>query len=1012
MLPGVLTLTQQALVVASWPGGGPGGPVFWLVEDEWQLKLAQEALKLWAEQLASSWLAGGDRVAVWPAVQAPRPLVLHRLVLNEPVVILTTIAALTGKAMHPESFRSSIVTVHAGARMRPADLLDRLIPQGFSRATLADQPGLVAVRGGTVDVWLEKQSCTARVEFAAKSVERINLVNVDGKLEPTTSVAITPPSMPAYARAATGLSYLTERSTLLTTPALNAELGFRVNPGVRHVTWTAGADGFGQPVRLYHRRWNELKFDCDSIGADGWQVLALSSQAPELARLLAEHGIADITVASLPESVRGLTGFRDERNHIMVLTDFELLGSRHDVQDRRRKLARATAQALKEGDYVVHVDHGVARFAGLCEKPLDGAVRHYLQLDYAGGGKLYLPVEQADRITRYLGQAHPPLSKLDGGGAWAAALKKVKVEAGELARQILMSAARRQVHGGFGLPDHADEAKLASSFPYQPTPDQQQAVDEILADMRRDAPMDRLLAGDVGFGKTEVAIRAAFKAVRGGKQVAVLCPTTVLATQHLDTFNKRLQPFGVRCVALTRFQTAAEQKAAVKAIREGTADVAIGTHRILSKDVQFSRLGLAIIDEEQKFGVKNKEQLKNLRTGCHVLALSATPIPRTLNMALSGLKDISTIETPPPGRLPIETNVLPYSDDVVKDAIVRELERKGQVYFVSNKVARIKLITEQLQKLVPGARFDIGHGQMPENKLAEVMHRFDEGEVDVLVCSTIVENGLDLANVNTIIIENAPALGLAQAYQLRGRVGRGGKQAFAYFLYPSQKLVGQANERLKALLQHNALGSGFQIAVRDMELRGVGNALGKQQHGPAVSVGLHLYSRLLEETLLGMRDNRPPPDEQEVAVDLPLSAYIPAEVEPDQANRLRLYQQLANEDEAGLQRYADDVHARFVGMPLDALDNLLDVLRLKVLSRAAGVAGVDSTASRGFDGIETRWVRIKLGHDAAVGSALRWMELHPEWEFRAKDAVLRVKQEALGSQLLANIQDALRYLAG
>jgi transcription-repair coupling factor (superfamily II helicase) len=643
---------------------------------------------------------------------------------------------------------------------------------------------------------------------------------------------------------------------------------------------------------------------------------------------------------------------------------------------------------------------------------MDGVARHYLQLDYAGGGKLYLPVEQADRITRYLGQAHPPLSKLDGGGAWSAALKKVKVEAGELARQILLGAAKRQIHSGFALADHPNEAKLAASFPYEPTVDQAQAVKEILSDMCGDEPMDRLLAGDVGFGKTEVAIRAAFKAVCNGKQVAVLCPTTVLATQHLDTFNKRLAPFKVRCVALSRFESAAEQKKAIKEIKEGTVDIAIGTHRILSKDVQFSRLGLAIIDEEQKFGVKNKEQLKNLRTGSHVLALSATPIPRTLNMALAGLKDISTIETPPPGRLPIETNVLPYSDEVVKDAIVRELARGGQVYFVSNKVARIKLIMEQLQHLVPKARFDIGHGQMPENQLAKVMHRFDIGEVDVLVCSTIVENGLDLANVNTIIIENAPALGLAQAYQLRGRVGRGGKQAFAYFLYPSQKLVGQANERLKALLQHNALGSGFQIAMRDMELRGVGNALGKQQHGPAVSVGLHLYSRMLEETLLGMRDNRPPADEAEVAVDLPLSAFIPAEVEPDQANRLRLYQQLANEDEGGLDIYKNEVHTRFVGMPLDPLDNLIEVLRLKVLCRAAAIAGVDSTASRNYDGVEQRWIRLKLGHDAAVGSAQQWVSQHPEWEYKAKENVIRTRQDALGSNLLAKVQEALRFLAG
>lgn len=1010
-LPGVLSLTQQTLMVASWPGR-PTGPVFWVVEDEWALKLVQEGLKLWTEILADSWLKNNPPL-VWPAVQPPKPIVLHKIIGGGPLLILTTIPALLNKVIHPETMRSSIITVHVGARLRLTDFTDKLIQQGFNKSSHANATGLIAVRGSIVDIYLERENCTARLEFGSKTLESILLLNKpDEKGQPVNTLAITPPAMPIYTRSALGLNYLQEKTTLLTSPALRSELGLRLSPAVNHITWQAGSDGYGAPVRLYHRRWNELKFDLSHIIPDNWQVIALSSQRHELTKQFIDHDINGVAICPLPETVRGLTGFRDEKNKIVVLTDLELWGSRSDIQQRHRKLAKATAQALKDGDYVVHVDHGVGRFVGLTEKVIDNINRHYLMLEYAGGGKLYLPVEQADRITRYLGQAHPPLSKLDGGGTWANALKKVRAEAGELARQILLTAARRQIHGGFAMPKHDHETKLAESFPYTETPDQQQALKEVLADMEKDEPMDRLLAGDVGFGKTEVAIRAAFKSVCSGKQVAVLCPTTVLAQQHFDTFNKRLEPFKITIAALTRFQSTAEQKQIVHDIQKGKVDIAIGTHRLLSKDVKFSRLGLAVIDEEQKFGVKDKEQLKNLRMGCHVLALSATPIPRTLNMALSGLKDISTIETPPPGRLPIQTQVLPFSDELVKEAITLELDRGGQIYFVSNKVARIDLIKNQLQKLVPAARFDIAHGQMPEQQLAEVMHRFDDGQVDVLVCSTIIENGLDLPNVNTIIIENAPALGLAQAYQLRGRVGRGGRQAYAYFLYPSQKLVGQANERLKALLQHNALGSGFQIAMRDLELRGVGNALGKQQHGPAVSIGLHLYSRMLEETLLNMRDNRPPSEQMEVAVDLPISAFIPPEIEADQAQRLRLYQQLANEDEVGLERYKTDIHLKFPGMPLDTLDNLLEILRLKLLCHAAAITGVDSTISRNFDGQEQRWIRIKLGHDAALGSVQQFVAQNQQWEYKAKENLIRIRQEQLGGNLLPKLQEAVKFLAG
>jgi len=637
---------------------------------------------------------------------------------------------------------------------------------------------------------------------------------------------------------------------------------------------------------------------------------------------------------------------------IALLSDHELFGRVRRPVTRRGGAGKGLPTVSLEfqpGEIVVHVDHGVARFQGMRLQEMDGAEREYLELEYAEGDRLFVPVESLDRVQKYLGggEGDPTLNRL-GTGAWEKARSRARKSVEDIADDLLKLYAAREARPGFAFePDSAWQSDLESSFPFEETPDQLQAIAEIKADMESDRPMDRLLCGDVGFGKTELALRAAFKAVQSGKQVAMLVPTTILTQQHYLVFKERLKPFPVEIAMLSRFASDEEAAQAIAGIRAGTVDIVIGTHRILQKDVRFKRLGLVIIDEEQRFGVVQKERLKRFRANVDVLTLSATPIPRTLHMAVAGIRDMSVIQTPPEDRQPIKTYVTPDEDELVTQVVHREIDRGGQVYFLHNRVRTIQRAAERIRTLNPQARVAIGHGQMEEDELARVMLAFNRGEYDVLVCTTIIESGLDIPNVNTILVEHADRFGLSQLYQLRGRVGRSGKRAYCYLLYdPTRSLTETADKRLDVMSGLHELGMGFKIALRDLEIRGAGNLLGSEQHGAIAAVGFEMYVQMLGHAVSQMRAG----GDQDLVADalstpemnlsLPLDHFIPRSYIRDERLRLQAYRELAAaEDEAGLDGLLRSLRDRY-GAPPDQLHNLAYSLRVKLRGQRIGLRSV------------------------------------------------------------------------
>ncbi|HOQ99884.1 MAG TPA: transcription-repair coupling factor [Anaerolineae bacterium] len=728
-----------------------------------------------------------------------------------------------------------------------------------------------------------------------------------------------------------------------------------------------------QPGLRYGGRMKQALDDVRRVLEAGGRAVLVSRQTARLRELLAElnlsvyprEAIIAVPPAGSLTMVQGSLseGWALAGERLAVLTDAELYGWRRS-QPRRQRRARALAPEaffadLREGEYVVHMDHGVGIYRGLVRKTAGDTEREYLEVEYQGGDRLFVPAQQVDRLTRYVGgEAHEVTLQRLGTADWAQIKARTRRAVEDIARDLLELYATREVVPGHAFAsDNQWQLELEESFPYDETRDQLQALSEVKGDMEKPKPMDRLICGDVGYGKTEVALRAAFKAVMDGRQVAVLVPTTVLAQQHYYTFEERLRAFPVKVEMLSRFRTHQEQKGILEELEAGTIDIIIGTHRLIQRDVKFGNLGLLIVDEEQRFGVGHKERLKRLRREVDVLTLSATPIPRTLYMALTGVRDMSTINTPPEDRLPIRTQVVEYDEGLVRKAILRELDRGGQVFFVHNRVQGIYQMTQQLQRLVPEASFCVGHGQMDEGELARVMLDFAAGRYDVLVCTTIIESGLDIPNVNTIIINRADRFGLAQLYQLRGRVGRSANRAYAYLLYNRhQQLTPVAGRRLEALLEAAELGAGFQIAMRDLEIRGAGEMLGPEQHGHIVAVGFDLYCRMLAQAIKRLKaavDSGQAAEpaaltaaEGGVVVDLPLSAHLPESYVADTALRLRLYRRLAEvgqpEEVEALQQ---ELAERFGPLPA-AVQNLLYLLRLKVLATRAGVAAV---ATEGHD---------------------------------------------------------------
>ncbi len=684
--------------------------------------------------------------------------------------------------------------------------------------------------------------------------------------------------------------------------------------------------------------------------ADGYRVVVAADgegSALRLGDLLRDQGLdLPVEVGALDRGCV-LTGAK-----LAVLAEPDLTGRRraHRAPRPRKRDTAGFFDGLNPGDHVVHHQHGVARYAGMVKRAIGGVERDYLLLEYRGDDKLYVPSDQIDAVRHYTGGDSPSLSKL-GGGDWSKTKARVRAEVDAVAQELVVLYQTRLHSEGHAFPlDTPWQRELEDAFPYRETPDQLKAIEDVKADMEAPTPMDRLVCGDVGFGKTEVALRAAFKAVQDGKQVAVLVPTTLLATQHFQTFSERFAAFPVRVEVMSRFLTAGQAKAVAAGVTGGEVDVVIGTHRLLSADVQFKDLGLLVVDEEQRFGVTHKEQIKQLATDVDVLTLSATPIPRTLELSLTGIRDLTLLNTPPAERQPILTYVGEYDDRAVAESIRRELLREGQVFFVHNRVKDIEATAAHLRELVPEARIAVAHGQMDEGTLEKVVLDFWEGRFDVLVCTTIIESGIDMPTVNTLVVDRADRLGLGQLHQLRGRVGRSGQRAYAYLFHPRDvRLTEDAYERLKTIGEATELGSGFRIAMRDLEIRGAGSLLGTGQSGHIAAVGYDLYVQMVHEAVQELK-GEPVREPAEVKLDLPLDAHLSADYVPKEDLRLEAYRRLS---EVTRQAEVDDIRAewedRYGPIP-EAAARLLDVARLRAEAHRLGVREINVTKGPAFGG--------------------------------------------------------------
>lgn len=706
----------------------------------------------------------------------------------------------------------------------------------------------------------------------------------------------------------------------------------------------------------YHGQLDLLIEDIKSKKQNGYRTLILSGTRPRGERLvdtLRDRGVEAHYSDSVDSIGFGevvvtfgnlLKGYEYPEFKVCVISDQEVFGKAKRKTSKRVSKQKGASKIksfaeLKPGDYVVHTNHGIGVYKGIKQIEVQGKKRDYLDITYDKGDQLYVPVDQLDLVQKYIGSEGkaPKVNKL-GGSEWTKAKAKARKSINEIAGDLVKLYASRATLKGYKFSkDTPWQRQFEDEFPFQETPDQLTSLEEIKKDMESDKPMDRLICGDVGYGKTEVALRAAFKAVMDGKQVAFLVPTTILAEQHYTNMKKRFSDFPMRIDMISRFRTTAQQKTTLKAVKEGNVDILVGTHRLVSKDIEFKDLGLLIIDEEQRFGVTQKEKIKSLKKNIDVVTLSATPIPRTLHMSLTGVRDISVIETPPEERYPIQTYVVEYNDQLIKDAILREINRKGQVYFVYNRVEDIKNMASYLQKLVPEANVGIAHGQMTERELEDVMMKFMDNEINILVCTTIIETGIDIQNVNTIIIYDSDRMGLSQLYQLRGRVGRSDRIAYAYFTYRKDKILTEvAEKRLKALKDFTELGSGFKIAMRDLEIRGAGNMMGSAQHGHMATIGYDLYCRMLEDTIKLIKGDIEK-EPIETVMDVKVDAYIPDKYIDDEIQKIEVYKKIAAIDSFDdLMDIKEELEDRFSTIP-DPVYNLMNIAYIRSMAKDFGI---------------------------------------------------------------------------
>ncbi|HEY3064231.1 MAG TPA: transcription-repair coupling factor [Methylomirabilota bacterium] len=928
------------------------------------------------------WRGGHHREA-----DAERALICRRLLAGEPLLVVATPSALATPLPSQADFTSRTLRLGMRDSLDRELLLEALERAGYERADTVVEVGQWSVRGGIVDIFPPSHPSPARLEFFGDDIESIRLFDPTSQRSVTSLdelvvlpldsppddeagpaeglVAYLPPSAPVIVDSPRLLEEEASPDAPTRVP-VSVRLGGRPRLELALLSGTASADGDDavaevvldtQSVPQYAGKFRELTAEITRWRMEGFRVALVAAdehQGQQLHQILREHQLEATMAATLGDPV-GLaivvgdcsSGFSIPALGLVVLTEQEIFGARRRSL-RRPKYQRGSPVTaftdLAAGDLVVHEDHGIGRYLGLRTMRVGDKDGDFLLLEYAEGNQLFLPVERLELISKYLG-GETDAARLDrlGGAAWQRVKESVRAALREMAEGLLKLYAERAVAEGYVVsPDTPWQHEFEAAFRFEETADQLKAIEDVKRDMETAQPMDRLVAGDVGYGKTEVALRAAFKAVADGLQVAVLVPTTVLAQQHWTTFTDRFSPFPARVELLSRFRSPKEQKAVVKGLRDGTVDVVIGTHRLLSKDVEFKKLGLLVIDEEHRFGVVHKERIKQLRASVDVLAMTATPIPRTLYMSLSGVRDMSVIETAPLARLPVETLVRRFSKAVIREAVEREIERGGQVFFVHNRIQSLPSMVRLLQDLVPDARIVMAHGQMRERELEATMVKFVTGQADVLVSTAIVESGLDIPASNTIVVNRADRFGLAQLYQLRGRVGRERQQAYAYLLVPADGRVDeQAQRRLRVLQELTELGSGFKLALRDLEIRGAGNLLGAQQHGHIAAVGYDLYSKLLAEAVRELR-GQPSTAVVDPVVSVNVEGYLPEDYVPEVNQRLALYKRLAAADsDAVVADLRAELADRFGPLPAEA-EQLLDTVRIRVAARALGVEKIEA----------------------------------------------------------------------
>ena len=1020
-------------------------------------------------------LADADGIALYPPregfgeaephseVAGERVETLERLSRGAVKLLLTTSRALMERTQLARAVSRARLELRKGDAWRPEDLSAHLDAHGFERVPMVDDVGQYSVRGGIFDIYSFGMAEPVRLEFWGDEIEELRHFDlVTQRSTRDASVALVlPVDIPAgddgeaaYERVT--LTDLLPPDTLLVQP-----LGTTVEPELRR-TWDEahhhvelarrrGEDApprdrlFEQPdaTRARLKAFGTIRIaDAASEGVDvgfpvrapesvGRDMAALrrlisagvptlilcdnSGQLERLEELLDERGRR--TAATLALGVIG-AGFMlppsDGRDGLRVLTDHEIFRRERRIRRSRKYGGGAVLDvqsALKNGDYVVHLEHGIGIYRGMSTIFVGESTVEVAVIEYEGGDRLNVPLYRIDQVEKYRAagdvsaDAPPPRLHKLGGRKWSQQRDKTRAAILEMTHELLDLYARRRIASRPShVPDTPWQMQLESGFLFEDTPDQRRATEEVKKDMESGRPMDRLLVGDVGYGKTEIAVRAAFKAVQSGRQVAVLVPTTILADQHVRTFGDRLADFPVKIEELSRFRTAKEQAETLGRLKRKEVDVVIGTHRLLGEDVVFGDLGLIIVDEEHRFGVKHKERLKQLKMETDVLTLTATPIPRTLHQSLAGLRDMTLMQTPPRDRSPVLTYVEPNDDGLIEEAITRELDRGGQCFFVHNRIETILAVADHLKRLVPRARIVVGHGQMKERELEEVMRQFVRGEADILVSTMIVESGLDVSNANTMFVDRADHFGLAQLYQLRGRVGRSHRRAYCFLLVPDV-VDEDAERRLRVLEHHTELGSGYRVALKDMELRGAGNLLGPEQSGFVHAVGFDLYLRLLEETVTRIQrgDSAPPPQPSDVSLDVP--AFLPDDYVPMQDLKLDIYRRLTKAaDAAAIEALASEVRDRFGPLPPPAAA-YFDLAQLRLLG---GTLGIEAVLVRGDEG------RITFRADAVPrmkGLSAAFHEVQFQAEVRRTQPLTLKLTRLGGAAVLEGLVRALRSLS-